>query len=258
MKYIKHIIFGGMLGSIVSLGLLLIAKFPRPLTLILGFLFPLLFLLSFYFYVKKTRSWKEPIGFLTVVLLLSQIGLVSIIEHEWVRFFVIIFSGVVIGILYGGGVTRGDILSALQKPYRRFVMASWVVTVFGITSSMYALELFLPSPILFVVLLLLGGSLMGYVSSFVWSMYFPRPSKAFLLWMVLIGFISMQLLWSFHFLPLGYLALGMFVTWLWYLLVLFARFHWDEQGVEWKKQYPFLLTNLIIFAILIKFFVRWV
>lgn len=246
------------MGTLVSLSLFLISRFPRMFVLILAFCIPLLFLESFYFYVKKTRAWKEPIGLLSFLLLISQIGLVTIIEHFWVRWFVILLSGVVVGILYGAGVTRGDTLSTLQKPYRRFVMSAWVLCIFGIMSSFYALELFLPSPGLFIFLLLMGGTIMGYVASSVWVMYFPRPRKVFLLWMVLIGFVGMQLLWALHFLPLGYLTLGVFLTWAWYLLVLFSRFHWDEQGVEWKKQIPFVLTNTAILVILVLFFVRWI
>lgn len=258
MKFIKNIIFGALMGTIISGGLLLIARFPSVSVLMASFLFAMFFLLSFYFYVKKTRSWKEPLASLTPLLLLSQIGLVSIIEHYWIRLFVIVFSGLIFGILYGAGVTHGDTLSTLQKPYRRFVMAAWVFTIYGISTSIFALQLFLPNLALFLCLLLGGGFLMGFVASFVWKMYHPYPRKVFLLWMILVGFVGIEFLYALHFLPLGYLTLGLFTTWFWYILVLLARFHWDENGIEWKKQLPFLLTNLILFVMLVVFFVRWI
>ncbi len=257
MRSLKNIIFGTTIGLIVTLGLLLLTIFPGFLTLFIVFFGSLSLLLSFYSYVKKTREWKESLGGLTVLLLCSQIGLVSIIEHVWVRLFVIFLSGMIFGLLYGAGVVTESGLSSLQKPYRRFVLSAWVMCVFGMCSSIFALQVFLPIPFVFVCLLIVGGSLMGYVASFVWQMYFSKPKKVFLLWMVLVGFVGMQLFWAMHFLPLGYLNLGMFMTWAWYLVVLFARFHFDQEGIDWKQQWRFLLTNAILFVILVMFFVRW-
>lgn len=246
------------MGLIVSASLFAIVQFPNRIVMISLFLFDLLFLSSFYFYVKKTRAWKEPIGILTLILLISQIGLISIIEHSIIRLFVIILSGSIFGILYGGGVSKVEALSALQKPYRRFVMSSWVIAVYGTSSTIFALNLFIPLPMLFVVLLLIGGIIMGLVASFVWQMYFNKPHRAFLLWIILMAFIGMELIWALHLLPLAYLSLGLLTTWVWYVIVLFARFHYDEVGIRWKEQMPFLLTNVVSFAILLLFFVRWI
>lgn len=257
MKYIKYIIFGTLMGLAVSASLFLISQFPSRSLLVLAFGACLFWLLSFYFFIKKTRAWKEPLGVLTPLLFLSQLGVVLILEHFWVRFFVILLSGAMFGLLYGAGVSRGG-LGPLQKPYRRFVLFAWVWCIFGICSTIFALELFIPTPGLFVFLLLGGGIVMGLVPSFVWQMYFPVAKKSFLLWMLIVGFVSMQLVWALHFLPLGYLTLGLLVTWAWYLLVLLARFHWDENGINWKRQFPFLLTNVGIFVILVLFFVRWI
>lgn len=260
MKYIKNFIFALIMGFISSGALFVITRYAKSLTiLLLCYFATIFFLLSFYFFVKKTRQWKEPIGLLTPILFLSNLALVEIIEHFWVRTFVIVFSGLIFGILYGAGVTRGDILLSLQKPYRRFVMASWVFAVFGICSFIFALPFFLTiPPVIFLLLLLSGGTMMTMVASFVWQMYFPRPKKFFLLWMLLVDFLSIEMLWALHFLPLGYLTLGVFMTWGWYLIVLLARFHWDDSGIQWKKQARFLLTNMLILIILVLFFVRWI
>ncbi len=257
MKFLKNIIFGTTIGGVVSFGLFLLTVFPGFISLMSIFFTCLFTLMSFYFYVKKTRKWKEPLGGLTVLLFISQIGLVSIIEHEWVRLFMILFSGIIFGLLYGSGVLTISGLNSLQKPYRRFVLSAWVFCVFGISATIFALQVFLPVPWVFMLLLMLGGTLMGYAASFVWQMYFPKQKKGFLLWMILVGFVGMQLFWAMHFLPLGYLNLGMFMTWAWYLVVLFARFHFDEQGIEWKQQWRFLMTNAILLIILVLFFVRW-
>lgn len=265
MKYIKHFVFGGIMSLFVMGSLFLITRYPSSWILfILSFATPMFLLLSFYFFVKKTRKWKEPIGFLTPLLFISQMLLVEIIDVQspkdlLVQRFVILFAGLLFGILYGAGVSSGEILSSLQKPYRRFVMAAWVYTVYGFCSFIFALPFFLTlSPLFFVILLLVGGGLLGGVSSFVWQMYFAKPKKVFFLWMILVGFLGMQLLWALHFLPLGYLNLGLFMTWIWYLLILLARFHWDENGVEWKKQFRFLLTNTLLLIIIIVYFVRWI
>lgn len=258
MKYIKNFIFGSIHGGIMFLSLYLISKFPNLYTLVLGFVVPWFIFLSFYFFVKKTRAWKEPLGFLTPLLMLSQIGLVVIIEHFWIRLFVMLFSGLLFGILYGAGVTHGATLSTLQKPYRRFVMASWVITIYGISSTIFALQIFVPNTVLFVSLLLGGGIILGFISTFIWKMYHQRTQKSFFLWMLIMSFVGIELFYALHFLPLGYLMLGVFLTWSWYLCILFTRFHWDENGIVWKKQMPFLLTNILLFIILLTFFVRWI
>lgn len=260
MKYLKHFIFAGIMGSLIVTALSLILKYPTSLLLlVLCYATVVFVLLSFYFFVKKTRSWKEPIGLLTPILFLSNIGLIEIIEHPTIQKFVVVFSALIFGILYGAGVTHGDTLLSLQKPYRRFVMASWVYSIFGICSFIFALPFFINVPVyLFILLLLCGGSIMAMVAVLIWQMYFPRPKKVFLLWGILIGFVGIELLWALHFLPLGYLTLSMFVTWSWYLVVLLSRFHWDENGVQWKKQIKFFLTNAILFIILVLFFVRWI
>lgn len=250
--------FGALLGSFISLSLFLITRFPKMYVLLLAFFIPLFIFSSFYFFVKKTRAWKEPLGFLTPLLFLSQIGLVVIIEHFWTRLFVIVFSGLLFGMLYGAGVTHGETLSTLQKPYRRLVMASWVMTVYGISSTIFALQVFVPNLALFVVLLLGGGILMGFISTFIWRMYHNRSMKFFLPWMLIMSFVSIELIYALHFLPPGYLILGVLLTWAWYIFILFIRFHWDENGIAWRKQIPFLLTNVLFFIILLTFFVRWI
>ena len=85
-----------------------------------------------------------------------------------------------------------------------------------------------------------------------------RCMKNFFLQALIMSLVMWEVMWVMHFLPLGYLSLGALVAWLWYLLQLFVRFHLSKQGVVWKKQIIFLLSNLVLYFSVLYFFVRWI
>jgi len=59
-------------------------------------------------------------------------------------------------------------------------------------------------------------------------------------------------------LPFGYLVFGGLFAWRWFFAQLFIRFYLSPQGIIWKKQITFLLSNLVLFILLLIFLVRWI
>ena len=57
--------------------------------------------------------------------------------------------------------------------------------------------------------------------------------------------------------PIGYLASGFLLTWCWYIGWLQLRYALTQQGVQWKRQAPFLILNGILLLIYLLFIVRW-
>jgi hypothetical protein len=52
--------------------------------------------------------------------------------------------------------------------------------------------------------------------------------------------------------------LGFLFTWVWYIINLLIRFNLTAQGIIWKKQLFFLISNFILYFLFLFFFVRWI
>ncbi len=90
-----------------------------------------------------------------------------------------------------------------------------------------------------------------------WWEYGTPINKRFWIWVALWFVLMFELFWVVNFLPLGYLASSLILTWCWYALWLLARFNLTPEGVHWKKQSFFLSINSILFIIFLIFIVRW-
>jgi len=61
-----------------------------------------------------------------------------------------------------------------------------------------------------------------------------------------------ELAWAAQLLPFGYATVGALLTWIWYILQLLVRFHFSERGVDWKKQIPFLVGNIVLMILFLE------
>jgi len=67
----------------------------------------------------------------------------------------------------------------------------------------------------------------------------------------------MEIFWALYLLPFGYIVLGFFATWIWYVMLLLIRFHISTEGIRWKEQTRFLMGNGILFVAML-FLIRWI
>ena len=254
MNIFKKYLISIAAGLLSLLALSITVSFPiwwLFLSVVLVWLVVSVFL-YYKLYFGTEGFWYDVI--LLVVSQISFVGLVILVEWEFLRWLLVVLCTVFIFLLFLKLHKNKDGLSFQQKPIRRMKMMLWVFDVYAIVTTIFAISLFFPSTP-FWLLAILGGVVVGAISIIIWEMYFPGKLKGFLLWSVLLTLSMVEIIWVVHLLPLGYLVLGLLVTWLWFLLQIFVRFHLMPQGIIWKKQMYFLIFNFILFF-LILFFVQ--
>jgi hypothetical protein len=249
-------IMGIGVGILSSLCLFLIYKFPNVWVFIPVFFIWLIILIFVNKYIIKRLTHNRINNFaLSITTVVAFVSLISIVEWKILQLFLILLAGFIIANLFSW--TVGEYMSYAQKPYRRMIMMLWVFDAYALLTVFFAVGvLFTGFP--FWILALSGGVFFGFVSIMIWKMYYEMKKHKLLLWAFVVFLIMFEIIWVFHFLTFAHLAAGFFITWIWYLITLFVRFHFDHQGIVWKKQKWFLLTNIVLYVILLIFFVRWV
>ncbi|MFA4831226.1 MAG: hypothetical protein WC862_04305 [Patescibacteria group bacterium] len=214
-------------------------------------------ILGLYYLTTKQSSAERrylPILFTTMI---AFVGLTSLIEWTILRSFLDVLSGAAVMLLFVLRLHSSSALRYEQKPWRRMLMILWIFDGYAIVTTIFAFGLlFLNIP--FWIFSLLGGMLFGYCSLMIWKMYFVNKPNQFILWVLIISMVMLEVIWVAHFLPLGHLALGLIVTWLWYIIQLLVRFHLSSMHIIWKKQCWFLISNAILYAFFLFFVVRWI
>lgn len=208
----------------------------------------------------KTRKKQNNLQTILPVLLatvVAFVSLASILEWYFLNYSFTALIGFEIMLLFQAISGQGDFLPLAQKPYRRIMVLIWSFNAFAIIATIFALSLFFPS-IPFWFLTVMGGLIFGFISVMIWQLYFQLGARQGLIWIGLVAYLMMELIWAMHFLPFGYLVAGFFLTWVWYILQLLARFHFAPHGIVWKRQILFLLINAVTFFLMLAFFVRWV
>lgn len=74
---------------------------------------------------------------------------------------------------------------------------------------------------------------------------------------VIIGTVMVETGYVILFWPLGYLASGFFITWVWYIVWLLLRFHLSTEGIRRKRQAFFLIGNASLMALFLALIARW-
>ncbi|OGH78610.1 MAG: hypothetical protein A2469_00065 [Candidatus Magasanikbacteria bacterium RIFOXYC2_FULL_40_16] len=240
-----------------SLALFVIYRYQSRLVFVIVLPVWLLLIVLFEIKVRKARNKEQSLLPIILITIFSFLSLISIVEWNFLKPFFVFLIGFVMLLLFQSLFSEDSFLQIEQKPYRRIMVVIWSFDAFAIITTIFALSLFFPK-IPFWALNLIGGAVFAGISVMIWKKYFEIARKQWLIWAFLIGFLMIELIWVMHFLPFGYLVSGFFLTWLWYILQLLTRFHFGPNGVVWKRQILFLSVNLVIFAALLLFFVRWV
>ncbi len=226
--------------------------------LALGFLW--FSLLTFLYMVFKEKR-KDHTLRLTLSTALSTLLLFSVINDPYLRWFFVGFVALLFGILFGVKENLEITLRYGRQPFRRFVMMMWVFNAYAFFSCLFAVGVLFQSEWpewLELVLVPVSGVIGGVVAGEIWKMYVNFESKTFLFWRLVTALFIAEIFWSISLLPFGYLVSGVILTWLWYMLQMLIRFHFQPSGIVWKKQLPFVIASVVVFLFLAIFFVRWI
>lgn len=207
--------------------------------------------------MKKKTDMLYSLSLLTLILGIGVVGLLFVLELPRLRYTLIALAVSSFTILYGGTV-RGDGLWESMKPFRRYVMMNWVLAAYAVMTTLFALSAFFQGRFFNVFSAVFGASVLAIISLEIWRLYFKSSLKPLILWALLMGIIFVEVIWAVGLLPFAYAVLGLIVCWFWYVLQLLTRFHFSQRGIDWKKQRRFLITNGMLFLLLLVFFIRWV
>lgn len=149
-------------------------------------------------------------------------------------------------------------LVAFFKPHLRWRFIMTALGLAGIFSGVGAIISFqivyqVTNWVWFILAALISTGIAGWW----WWEYGLKYNKQFLIWLLIHFILVLELLWIVAKLPFGHLVSGLLLIWLWYILWLLIRFNLTSQGIIWRKQAKFLLTNLVLFVLFLFFVVRW-
>lgn len=201
---------------------------------------------------------RRTVAPLVVGLSLALAGLLSVEGWQMMRYAIAFGGGLMIGILFIAALFRDSVMQPSQKMIRRVIMMYWVFVVYGILTTMFALSIFFQNGIPFWIVSVCGGAIAGYSAWMIWREYVELPFTRGLVWILLMGLITIEWMWMMYLLPFGYLVSGLLVVWPWYVIQLLIRFHFGRTGVLWERQRWFLATNTVLYILFIFFVVRWV
>ena len=244
----------GIISSVVAvMALLFITLFPNLIFFWSIFIlwFGFFGLLFWKFGVNKNQT---ALHFMTAM---SFVVLLLLVESSFFRWFLVFAVGFIFFFIFYWSEPR--VLHAIylkEKPLRRMMMMLYVFNVYAFCIGLFAVDIFFPSTS-FTFLSVLAGAYSGLGAYMIWNLYFKLKPAQLLIWSLVVTLFVFELMWVMRLLPFGYLALGMLVTWLWYLGQLFIRFHLSSKGIIWKKQKVFLLSNLVLY-ILTLYFIQWI
>ncbi|MBI4992584.1 MAG: hypothetical protein HZC26_00375 [Candidatus Magasanikbacteria bacterium] len=253
-RYIFGAVMGGVSGAVLFF-LIKIENWWQFLIVLLVWL-AVLAVVGRYFNANKQRGSARDLALILASAAACVILLVLLEDSLW-RNSMIVFAGLIMVFLFSQLARRASGLSYEEKPYRRIRMMLWVFVAYAVLTLVYALGSFFPS-VPFWLASLAGSAIVGAISLLIWQMYFAVSWRSLLLWSLIVALSVWEIIWAQNFLPFGYLALGAFTAWVWYIMQLFARFHLSQPGIIWRRQVYFLMTNLVLYVLMLWVFVRWI
>ncbi len=186
---------------------------------------------------------------------LAALSILTISEWRLVTVGILAIAGVSTGYLMR---IHGRVPSPSEWPvWRRVLMMLLVFDTYALVTALFAVYLFFPA-IPFWFLALVGSLLMSASALFIWQLYGYQRSNQVALPLCIVALASAECIWAIHFLPFEYGTFGLILSWLWYLMQLFLRWHMSPADVVWQKQRWFLLINLAFMVSILIFYIRWV
>jgi hypothetical protein len=204
--------------------------------------------------VYRGKAYEE---ITEVITTLSFVWLILLVESLAIRWLLVGMSLVVFFFLiWMSSEYTGRLVHIKEKPLRRMRMMIQVFNMYAWTSMIFAVDVYFPSvPV--VVLIAVSGVYAAGISFLILRLYLKYSITRFMLPLSTIALVVIQLMWVLRLMPFGYLAQGLLVVWMWYILQLFTRFHLTPRGIVWKDQRMFIGANSIL-LIMTLFFIRWI
>lgn len=206
-------------------------------------------------YQNRRRTDKRENLEILLLIAIAFLTLLIIVEGNLWQLLVTVWLSLTVAFLFYLPPAGEDLLYK-QKPARRLLTMMLVFAFFAFSSAFYAVSMFFSS-LPFWLLGLAQAVMAWYISLRLWQMYFAAPWPKLVLRACLISLAVWEISWVISLWPLGYLALGFLLTWIWYVLQLLIRFYLTGKGVIWEKQWAFLAGNLILCFLILFFFVKW-
>lgn len=240
-------------GAVSAIALVIIYMSPSAMSLLLVTLVWWGLLVWSHVFFKLNRSHV----FLQLLTSFAFIALLSLVEGTLMAAFLIALSAIAFSFIWRWVTEVSRQTTGLQyKTWRRIIMMLWVFNVYAITTVLFSIPVFFQGTPR-ILMILLAGVCAAAVALMIWHTYFQTELYTFLLWGAVLAVVIMEAMWALFYLPLGYFGLGLLLTWIWYLLQLFIRFHLTKGGILWERQKMFLTVNAVAFASVL-FLVRWV
>ncbi|MFA6492478.1 MAG: hypothetical protein WCW33_06655, partial [Candidatus Babeliales bacterium] len=242
------------LGLSSSLVLLIIFLFPHPY-IFFGILVAWCSLLV-WLCVKKKLGKRSMV--LLLVTALSFVVLLLLVESTVLKLFFVVMVGCVFAFLWYWltRVEHSGVISLAHKPLRRIVAAVYACDMYACITALFALYLYFPQ-VPFMIISITGGLVASLLAFMIWNLYFSVPIRSVLIWMVVLALGIIELMWVMQLLPFGYLAIGFLLSWIWYVVQLFIRFRLSPQGIVWRKQIGFLISNAVLYG-LVLYVIKWI
>ncbi len=208
-------------------------------------------LLSYSLYFVVSRSNVRRLFW--VLYVFTEIGLISLfVILEWRTAMVLVMglgaAAAVIITLWSRRVPA-PIVFMREKPLRRTVSLVITAALFSYLSLAHAILIFFPFPWLGWLIHPLVAGVTAIASFLYWSLYFSPRSEAFVLPTAVVSFFVLEASIVARLTSFGYLAIGLAIAWVWYLMELFIRFHHDKRDIDWVHQSPMLAANGVLFII---------
>ncbi|MFH1789509.1 MAG: hypothetical protein ABH832_00335 [bacterium] len=226
------------------------------MALLIGKQFVHFIILSATYHPTKAIRWRN---FFSLFIL--NLGVImSIIFLEWkVAIYIlgavyIILSASSTWMLPNSGIG----VSLAIKPHLRW---RFISTVFGLAGTMTGVQAIMVFQVAYRVNNWIWFALLAIVSVLIaiwwWWEYDIKYNKLFLLSALIFFLIMIEIIAVVALLPLGYLISGLILTWIWYIVWLLFRFNMSSEGINWKKQSRFIISNLLIFILFLFFIAKW-
>ncbi|PJA89973.1 MAG: hypothetical protein CO137_01420 [Candidatus Magasanikbacteria bacterium CG_4_9_14_3_um_filter_32_9] len=239
-----------------GLSIYLIQLYPNIRFVVFVWFIWMIVVILVYKQIKKNIENSFHYLILAITTFFGVFSFVSLMEVKSIRLFLVFFVGLIMFILTSAFTSKKVFSTVSQKTLRRVMVMAWVFNAYSFLALAFALNMFFPN-IPFWAINIIVGLVFGAISSIIWYLYYPIHPKYLLLWALIMVLIIIELVWVFHLLPFGFFVSAFFISWIWYIVQLFIRFHLSSQGIVWKNQIVFLSINGVLFLILL-FLTRWV
>ncbi|MBI2989801.1 MAG: hypothetical protein HYY51_01245 [Candidatus Magasanikbacteria bacterium] len=223
----------------------------------LSFTLVLLLWFLFLFWSARFFSFEKKNIVLHYSTAVAFVSLQSLVEWKSLHIFLSVLNAAVFVFLWYWSARAQESETGVQfKTWRRVLMILWVFNVYSWSTALFALHIFFEN-LPFALLAGIGACFGTLGAGMIWNLYFKGHMRTFGPWFFVVALIVAELMWVMRQLPFGYLAMGFLLSWIWYLVQLFIRFHLSEQGILWKKQRLFLALNTVLYGVVL-YVARWI